>query len=137
MLRGGRDGPNYSAANVGNALDLLSAAGLPRRLMVDASHGNSGKDHRRQGEVAITVARQVARGQSGIIGVMLESFLVDGRQDPSAGKTTLTYGQSITDACIDTDATSSILELLATAVQARRSLEWLPRPPHRNSPACS
>ena len=57
VLRGGRDGPNYSAAHVASALDLLSAAGLPRRLMIDASHGNSGKDHRRQGEVAISGRR--------------------------------------------------------------------------------
>jgi 3-deoxy-7-phosphoheptulonate synthase len=124
VLRGGRTGPNYSAAHVAGALDLLSAAGLPRHLMIDTSHGNSGKGHRRQGEVAITAADQLARGETGITGVLLESFLVDGRQDLTGDKATLTYGQSITDACIDTDATSTILELLATAIQARRSCQW-------------
>jgi 3-deoxy-7-phosphoheptulonate synthase len=124
VLRGGRDGPNYSAADVACALDLLSAAGLPRRLMIDASHGNSGKDHHRQAEVAITVAGQLARGQADIKGVLLESFLVDGRQDLARDKATLTYGQSVTDACIDTEITSTLLELLATAAQARRAAEW-------------
>jgi 3-deoxy-7-phosphoheptulonate synthase len=124
VLHGGRGGPNYSPANVAGAVDLLAAAGLPQRLMIDASHGNSGTDHRRQGEVAISVARRLACGETAITGVLLESFLVDGRQDLSVGKAALTYGQSITDACIDTDATGSILELLATAIQARRSLEW-------------
>jgi 3-deoxy-7-phosphoheptulonate synthase len=124
VLRGGRDGPNYSAAHVASALDLLSAAALPRRLMIDASHGNSGKDHHRQAEVAITVAGHLARGQGEIKGVLLESFLVDGRQDLSPGKDALTYGQSITDACIDTEMTGTVLELLATAVQARRTTEW-------------
>ena len=124
VLRGGRDGPNYSAAHVTSALDLLSVAGLPRRLMIDASHGNSGKDHHRQVEVAIVVAGHLARGQAGVRGVLLESFLVDGRQDLAKGKEMLTYGQSVTDACIDTDVTSTVLELLATAVQARRTAEW-------------
>jgi 3-deoxy-7-phosphoheptulonate synthase len=123
VLRGGRGGPNYSAAHVASALDLLSAAGLPRRLMIDASHGNSGKDHHRQAEVAITVAGHLARGQAGIVGVLLESFLVDGRQDLPEGKDTLTYGQSVTDACINTEITGTVLELLATAVQARRTTE--------------
>jgi 3-deoxy-7-phosphoheptulonate synthase len=124
VLRGGRDGPNYSAAHVTSALDLLSAAGQPRRLMIDASHGNSGKDHHRQAEVAITVAGHLARGQAGIKGVLLESFLVDGRQDLGRDKAALTYGQSVTDACIDTEITSTVLELLATAAQARRTSEW-------------
>jgi 3-deoxy-7-phosphoheptulonate synthase len=124
VLRGSRGGPNYSTANVAAAVHLLSRAGLPQRLMIDASHGNSGKDHRCQGEVAISVARRLACGETAITGVLLESFLVDGRQDLSAGKAGLTHGQSITDACIDTDATASILELLATAIAARRSLDW-------------
>jgi 3-deoxy-7-phosphoheptulonate synthase len=124
VLRGGRDGPNYSGAHVTSTLDLLSTAGHPRRLLIDASHGNSGKDHHRQAEVAITVAGQLARGQAGIKGVLLESFLVDGRQDLVRDKAALTYGQSVTDACIDTEVTSTVFELLATAVQARRTTEW-------------
>src|SRR5579859_3813886 len=90
ILRGGRGGPNYSASHVGKALDLIAAAGLPRRVMVDASHGNSGKDHTRQLAVAGSLAEQVAAGQRGLIGVMLESFIVAGRQRPG-DPATLTY----------------------------------------------
>src|SRR5579862_4725548 len=120
ILRGGRSGPNYSASHVDKALDLISAAGLPRRIMVDASHGNSGKDHTRQVAVAGSLADQVAAGQRGLIGVMLESFLVAGRQNPG-DPATLTYGQSVTDACMDIEMTAASLETLAAAVQARRS----------------
>ena len=81
VLRGGGGGPNYDAAAVAGALALLRAAGLPERLVIDASHGNSGKDHRRQPLVAADMAAQLAAGQRGIVGVMLESFLVPGRQD--------------------------------------------------------
>ena len=119
ILRGGRSGPNYSSEHVTKALDLVSAAGLPRRIMVDASHGNSGKDHTRQVAVAGSLADQVAAGQRGLIGVMLESFIVEGRQDPGDA-TTLTYGQSVTDACMDIEMTASSLETLATAARARR-----------------
>ena len=82
ILRGGRSGPNYEASHTAKALDLIAAAGLPRRLMVDASHGNSGKDHRRQPVVAASIAEQVAAGERGLTGVMLESFLVEGKQKP-------------------------------------------------------
>jgi len=119
ILRGGRSGPNYSSSHVTKALDLISAAGLPRRIMVDASHGNSGKDHTKQLGVADSLAGQLADGQHGVAGVMLESFLVAGRQDPG-DPTTLTYGQSVTDACMDIDMTTSALSTLATSVQARR-----------------
>jgi 3-deoxy-7-phosphoheptulonate synthase len=119
ILRGGRSGPNYSASHVDKALDLISAAGLPRRIMVDASHGNSGKDHTRQVAVAGSLADQVAAGQRGLVGVMLESFIVAGRQDPGDA-TTLTYGQSVTDACMDIEMTASSLETLAAAARARR-----------------
>src|ERR1700733_8053422 len=119
ILRGGRSGPNYSASHVDKALDLISAAGLPRRIMVDASHGNSGKDHTRQVAVAGSLAEQLAGGQRGVVGVMLESFLVAGRQNPG-DPATLTYGQSVTDACMDIEMTTSALETLATSVQARR-----------------
>jgi 3-deoxy-7-phosphoheptulonate synthase len=121
ILRGGRSGPNYSSSHVAKALDLIGAAGLPRRLMVDASHGNSGKDYRRQPAVAESLADQVAGGERGVVGVMLESFLVAGRQDPGA-PATLTYGQSVTDACMDIDMTAGALGTLAAAVSARRRL---------------
>ena len=120
ILRGGRSGPNYSSSHVTKALDLISAARLPRRIMVDASHGNSGKDHTRQIGVADSLAEQLAGGQHGVIGVMLESFLVAGRQEPGE-PATLTYGQSVTDACMDIEMTTSALETLAASVQARRS----------------
>jgi 3-deoxy-7-phosphoheptulonate synthase len=119
ILRGGRSGPNYSSSHVTKALDLISAAGLPRRIMVDASHGNSGKDHTRQIGVAESLADQLAGGQHGVVGVMLESFLVAGRQNPG-NPATLTYGQSVTDACMDIEMTTSALETLAASVQARR-----------------
>jgi 3-deoxy-7-phosphoheptulonate synthase len=120
ILRGGRSGPNYSSEHVTKALDLISAAGLPRRIMVDASHGNSGKDHTRQVGVTDSLAEQLTGGQHGVIGVMLESFLVAGNQKPGKPET-LTYGQSVTDACMDIEMTTSALETLAAAVQARRS----------------
>jgi 3-deoxy-7-phosphoheptulonate synthase len=120
ILRGGRSGPNYSSEHVTKALDLVSAAGLPRRIMVDASHGNSGKDHRKQMGVADSLAEQVTGGQHGVAGVMLESFLVAGRQEPG-DPATLTYGQSVTDACLDIEMTASALDILAASVRARRT----------------
>jgi 3-deoxy-7-phosphoheptulonate synthase len=119
ILRGGRSGPNYSSPHVTKALDLIAAAMLPRRIMVDASHGNSGKDHTRQLGVADSLAEQLSGGEHGLAGVMLESFLVAGRQNPG-NPATLTYGQSVTDACMDIEMTASALETLATSVQARR-----------------
>src|SRR6266513_1895776 len=120
ILRGGRSGPNYGASHTAKALDLIAAAGLPRRLMVDASHGNSGKDHRRQPVVAAAIAEQVAAGERGLTGVMLESFLVEGKQEPGP-PATLTYGQSVTDACMDFGTTAAVLAELAAAVRTRRS----------------
>ena len=121
ILRGGRPGPNYHAEQVGHALEMITGAGLARRVMVDASHGNSGKDHRRQPAVAADLARQVGAGETGIIGVMLESFLLAGRQEPGdpAG---LAYGQSVTDACLDFDTTADVLRGLADAVRRRRRI---------------
>jgi 3-deoxy-7-phosphoheptulonate synthase len=119
ILRGGQSGPNYDAMSVQKTLAALRDAGLPPRLMIDTSHGNSEKDFRRQPSVAREVAAQIAQGETGIIGLMMESFLVDGRQDlvdPSG----LTYGQSITDACMGWDMTVPVLEELAQAVRARR-----------------
>ncbi|KUJ46058.1 MULTISPECIES: 3-deoxy-7-phosphoheptulonate synthase [Micromonospora] len=120
VLRGGGGRPNYDAASVAGALELLRAAGLPERLVVDASHANSGKDHRNQPAVVADVAGQIAAGQRGIVGIMLESFLVPGRQDLDPTRE-LTYGQSITDACIGWDTTDEVLTELAAAVRARRA----------------
>jgi 3-deoxy-7-phosphoheptulonate synthase len=119
ILRGGRSGPNYEAEYVSKALDLIGGAGLPRRVMVDASHGNSGKDYRRQVTVAGVLADQVADGQRGLTGVMLESFLRDGRQEPGE-LARLVYGRSVTDACLDFDATTAVFDMLAAAVRRRR-----------------
>ncbi len=119
ILRGGRDAPNYDAAAVADARERLRAAGLPERVIVDASHDNSGKDYRRQPVVAADIASQVAGGEAGIVGVMLESFIVAGRQDLVPGAT-LTYGQSITDACLDWETTEEVLDGLAAATRARR-----------------
>jgi 3-deoxy-7-phosphoheptulonate synthase len=120
ILRGGRGSPNYGAAEVAGALELLRKAGLPERLMIDLSHDNSGKDPERQPAVAADVAAQIAAGAGAIKGVMVESFLVGGRQDHE-GAGPLTYGQSITDGCLGWDATVEVLDRLAEAVQARRS----------------
>jgi len=119
ILRGGQEGPNYDASHVQKTLAALRDAKLPARLMVDASHGNSDKDFRRQPVVARDVASQVAQGEAGIIGVMLESFLVEGRQDLK-DRRTLVYGQSITDACLSWETTVPVLRELAAAVRARR-----------------
>jgi 3-deoxy-7-phosphoheptulonate synthase len=121
VLRGGRAGPNYEPPYVDKALDVIAGAGLRPRLVIDASHGNSGKDHRRQQAVALAVAEQVAAGERAIAGVMLESFLVEGRQEPGP-LPGLVYGQSVTDACMDFPATAAVLEALAAAVRVRRSL---------------
>ena len=119
ILRGGSGAPNYGADEVAGALARLRAAHMPERLVIDASHDNSKKDHEQQPAAASDVAAQIAAGNAAIVGVMLESFLVAGRQDHDGGAK-LRYGQSITDACMDWDTTSEVLEQLATAVQARR-----------------
>jgi 3-deoxy-7-phosphoheptulonate synthase len=120
ILRGGQSGPNHDTLHVQKTVAALRDAGLNPRLMIDSSHGNSEKDYRRQPAVARDVAGQVAQGETGIFGVMMESFLVDGRQDlvtPSA----LVYGQSITDACMSWEMTAPVIQELAVAVRARRS----------------
>ena len=129
ILRGGRAGPNYGTRHVSRALDMVARAGLPRRLMVDASHGNSWKDHRRQPLVAAALADQLAAGAQGLTGVMLESFLCEGRQEPGH-QATLTYGQSVTDACMDIGTTTDVLRDLAAAIRERRIRRlssWLER----------
>jgi 3-deoxy-7-phosphoheptulonate synthase len=120
ILRGGTDGPNYQPGHVASALDAVQQAGMPPTIMIDASHGNSRKDHNRQAEVAREIAEQIAGGQRGIAGVMIESFLVPGRQELGA-VAELTYGQSVTDACMGWDTTTGILTDLAAAVRARRA----------------
>ena len=120
ILRGGRGAPNYGPEDVADATELLKAAKLPQRVMIDLSHDNSGKQPERQPAVASAVAEQVAGGTRAIVGVMIESFLVAGRQDPAPSQE-LTYGQSITDGCIDWDTTVTVLDNLAAAVRARRA----------------
>ena len=118
ILRGGKS-PNYDAKNVNEACESLSAAGLAPILMIDCSHGNSGKNYLRQKDVAQNIATQLSDGDKRIVGVMLESHLVEGRQDHTPG-CELEYGQSITDACLGWDDTVAMLETLAAAVKHRR-----------------
>jgi 3-deoxy-7-phosphoheptulonate synthase len=118
ILRGGHGQPNYHPPEVEDALVTLGVAGQPERLVIDASHDNSGKDPEKQFFAAGDIADQVADGNKAIVGVMLESFLVEGRQNLVPGEE-LTYGQSITDACIDWEDTVSALERFAAAVEAR------------------
>jgi 3-deoxy-7-phosphoheptulonate synthase len=120
VLRGGsRSGPNFAAAPVAAARDLLVAAGLPQAILVDCSHANSSKRYENQTLVAQDIASQLQAGQSAIIGVMLESHLVAGSQAVVPGQA-LTYGQSITDGCIAFADTVPVLRQLAQAVEARR-----------------
>jgi 3-deoxy-7-phosphoheptulonate synthase len=121
ILRGGTGGPNYEPEHVAAALAAVEQAGMPRAVMIDASHGNSRKNHDRQAGVAREIAAQIGGGQRGIAGVMIESFLVPGRQD-LADPLTLTYGQSITDACLGWEATEDVLSGLAEAVRKRRAI---------------
>jgi 3-deoxy-7-phosphoheptulonate synthase len=120
ILRGGKDEPNYGADGVAAAMALLRGAGLPERVVIDFSHDNSRKDPRRQPEVADDVCKQVAAGNHAIAGVMLESFLVGGQQRLGSPED-LVYGQSITDGCIDWEATVEVLDWLAGAVKERRA----------------
>jgi len=118
ILRGGK-APNYDAASVDAACKDIAASGLASRLMIDASHANSSKKPENQVPVCADIGRQIAAGDTRIVGIMVESHLVGGRQDLVAGKE-LTYGQSITDGCIDWDASVEVLEGLAGAVRQRR-----------------
>ncbi len=121
ILRGGKE-PNFDAASVDAACNEIAKAGLAAKVMVDFSHGNSRKQFKLQLEVADSVAAQIAAGDERISGVMIESHLVEGRQDLQPG-VPLTYGQSITDACIHWDDSLRVLEQLAAAVRARRLIE--------------
>ncbi|TQC44408.1 3-deoxy-7-phosphoheptulonate synthase [Rhodococcus sp. WS4] len=121
ILRGGSDGPNYDSETVADTIARLRKAGLPERVVIDASHGNSSKNHEKQVDVLDDIAARLEAGEKGIVGVMVESFIEAGRQDLTLGKAEdLTYGQSITDACIDWNTTAAQLDRLAQAVAARR-----------------
>jgi 3-deoxy-7-phosphoheptulonate synthase len=141
ILRGGKKSTNYDHASIQEAKAVLGAKGLRKRLMVDCSHGNSVKDHRNQPKVVNEVAGQIEQGDEGIMGVMIESNINEGKSKllrasfsesltspqgsqkvPKEGKAGLKYGVSITDACIGWEVTVSVLETLATAVRKRREL---------------
>ena len=120
ILRGAEQGPNYDAMSVARAAAALAKAGLPPRLIIDCSHGNSGKDYRKQPIVAAAVADQIAGGARAVCGVMLESHLVEGNQAIGSEPKLLRYGQSVTDACIGWDETTAVLASLAEAVRLGR-----------------
>jgi len=118
ILRGGKT-PNYDAASVAAACEELAKAKLPERLMIDCSHANAAKQYQRQAEVAADIAAQLAGGEKRIVGVMVESNLVEGRQELVPGKP-LKFGQSVTDACLGWDDSIKVLEALAEGVRRRR-----------------
>ncbi|MEM7078167.1 MAG: 3-deoxy-7-phosphoheptulonate synthase [Pseudomonadota bacterium] len=119
ILRGGNNGPNYSADHIRETAELLEAAGVATGIMVDMSHANSQKDHTRQMLVCDDLCGQIAGGEDRIVGVMVESNLAAGRQDIVNGMEGLTYGQSVTDACIGWEDTERVLADLAAAVGQR------------------
>ncbi|AOW75568.1 3-deoxy-7-phosphoheptulonate synthase [Colwellia sp. PAMC 20917] len=121
ILRGGKE-PNYHAENISKTGEVLAKAGLENRIMIDCSHGNSFKDHNKQIDVARSLRAQMEQGDKAIFGVMVESFLVEGNQKV-VDVNKLTYGQSITDACINLDTSVSLLDELSAAVQAKRSTQ--------------
>ncbi|RXS98180.1 3-deoxy-7-phosphoheptulonate synthase [Silvibacterium dinghuense] len=120
ILRGGRGVTNYDAEAVASTVAQMGKTGVPARIMIDCSHANSGKDHRRQGAVCRDVAGQIAGGNRHVMGIMIESNLVAGAQSLVNGKAPV-YGQSITDACIDWPETLVLLRELAEATRARRA----------------
>ncbi|MEM0552589.1 MULTISPECIES: 3-deoxy-7-phosphoheptulonate synthase AroG [Aeromonas] len=119
ILRGGRE-PNYSATHVSEVVKGLEKAGLPQKVMIDFSHANSSKQFKNQMVVADDVADQLRAGSKAVFGVMVESHLVEGRQDLVEG-CELTFGQSITDACIGWEDTETLLRNLADAVATRNA----------------
>ncbi|ATM96661.1 phospho-2-dehydro-3-deoxyheptonate aldolase [Yersinia frederiksenii] len=118
ILRGGKE-PNYSSAHVAEVKAGLSKAGLEPQIMIDFSHANSSKQFKKQMEVGTDVCRQIAQGEKSIMGVMIESHLVEGNQNLESGEP-LTYGKSVTDACIGWEDTEVLLRQLSNAVKARR-----------------
>src|SRR3954470_7444693 len=124
ILRGDRHGPNYSAAHIAETTYQLTKRGLPGVVVVDASHGNSQKNHLRQIDVVHDLAGQIAAGEAAIRGVMLESNLVAGRQNlDQQNPGALEYGKSVTDACVDLEMTAAMLDELAEAARARRGAD--------------
>ena len=117
ILRGGKV-PNYHTADIKDTRQQLEKASLPQSIMVDCSHGNSYKDHNKQIDVARSIADQISQGEESLFGVMIESFIEEGNQSVKAD-TPLTYGKSITDACIDLTVSEEILALLADSVKTR------------------
>ncbi|MEO1095246.1 MAG: 3-deoxy-7-phosphoheptulonate synthase [Cyanobacteria bacterium J06638_28] len=116
VLRGGKNGPNYDGSNVEQAAKELADLGLNPRMMVDCSHANANKDHNRQATVLESIAEQIEAGSRHILGVMIESHLVEGKQPIPEDLSQLTYGQSITDACVNFETTTEMLRKLATAI---------------------
>ncbi len=117
VLRGGKQGPNYEAAHVESAAKVLAAENLNPRVMVDCSHANANKDHNRQVAVSENIAEQIAKGSQHLMGIMIESHLIAGKQPIPEQLGDLVYGQSITDACVDIETTATMLETLAIAVK--------------------
>ncbi|KKA26571.1 hypothetical protein TD95_005362 [Thielaviopsis punctulata] len=123
ILRGGTKGPNFDKENVQAAKEILTKKGQKQAIMIDCSHGNSNKDHRNQPKVAKVIGDQLREGETSIIGVMIESNINEGNQKvPPEGPSGLKKGVSITDACINWESTVTVLEDLAAAVRARRSV---------------
>ena len=123
VLRGSSAGPNYDPDSIADAVDRLATTGLVPRVLVDASHGNSSKDHVRQAGVAREIRARLGPSEGAIAGLMLESFLVEGRQELALGRADdLTYGQSVTDACMGWETTVDCLHDLAHAIEVRRGL---------------
>jgi len=127
VLRGGGNGPNYDEVSINRCEAELAAAGLKQNIMVDCSHANSNKDHNRQPMVAREIARQIKDGNSSIMGLMIESNLAEGNQPLKANRADMSYGVSVTDACIDWDTTEALLRELAAdigpALRGRLSAE--------------
>lgn len=127
ILRGGAKGPNYSAEHVRECGEKVMKAALPVKVMIDCSHGNSLKQHQRQIDVAEDIAHQLETSDTAsiILGVMIESNVVEGRQDiPSSGRAMLKYGQSVTDACVSWEQTVPMLDRLREGVRGRRDAIW-------------
>jgi 3-deoxy-7-phosphoheptulonate synthase len=124
VLRGGAAGPNYGSEHVAAAASALEKAGVPARMHIDCSHDNSGKSHLKQPDVLGEVASQIEQGSPYILGAMIESNIVAGRQDFDEARDplNLVYGQSITDACVDLDTTEEMLSRLSRSTGRGRSL---------------
>lgn len=122
ILRGGNDGPNFEKEYIEKAKEQMVKSKLRPNIMVDCSHGNSNKDHRNQPKVSANLADQIAKGETAVIGLMIESHINEGKQSvPAEGPAALKYGVSITDACVDFDTTVDMLHVLANAVKTRRA----------------